>query len=91
MRAFFTRRADLHDPAVLAEVAAEIGLDPVAANAMLESGERAESVRQKETLWTARGITGVPAMAFAGRHLVTGAQGEDSYGRILEQLAKKAA
>jgi predicted DsbA family dithiol-disulfide isomerase len=91
MRAFFTRRADLHDPAVLAEIAAEIGLDPGAATAMIESGDRAESVRQKEALWTSRGITGVPAMVFAGHHLVTGAQGEDAYGRILEQLAKEAA
>ncbi|WP_417524418.1 DsbA family oxidoreductase [Marinovum sp.] len=91
MRAFFTRRENLHDPAVLAEVAAEIGLDPVAAIVMIEGGDRAESLRQQEALWTSRGITGVPAMVFAGRHLVTGAQGEETYGRILEQLAKEAA
>lgn len=91
MRAFFTRREDLHDPVVLAQVAAEIGLDPQAATAMIRAENRAESVRRKEALWTSRGITGVPAMVFAGRHLVTGAQGADAYGRILEQLAQEAA
>lgn len=91
MRAFFTRRADLHDPKVLAEVAAEIGLDPGTATAMIESGAREQSVRQKETFWTSRGITGVPAMVFAGLHLVTGAQGEDNYRRFLVHLAKETA
>ena len=43
--AFFTRREDLNNVDVLADVAASIGLDRDTACAMLESGERAESVR----------------------------------------------
>ena len=89
--AFFTRRADISDPEVLADLAEETGLDRAAALAMLESGERAEPVRQKERSWTDRGIQGVPAMVFAQRYLVTGAQGEDNYAQILRQLSQEAA
>lgn len=84
--AFFTRREDLNNMDVLADIATSIGLDCDAARAMLESGERAETVRKKERFWTSRGVTGVPAMVFDRQHLVTGAQGEDTYAGILQQL-----
>ena len=84
--AFFSRRADLNNMGVLADVATRIGLDCDTARAMLESGERAESVRKKERFWTSRGVTGVPAMIFNHQHLVTGAQGEETYTNILNQL-----
>ncbi|MGP6088924.1 DsbA family oxidoreductase [Antarctobacter jejuensis] len=89
--AFFTWRENIADPGVLADVAAEIGLERDAALAMLDSGDRADSVRQKEQFWTSRGITGVPAMIFARQHLVVGAQGEENYARILEHLDKEQA
>lgn len=84
--AFFTQREDLNNVDVLADVATSIGLDRDTARAMLESGERAESVRKKERFWTSRGVTGVPAMIFNHQHLVTGAQGEETYTNILNQL-----
>ncbi len=84
--AFFTQREDLNNVDVLADVAASIGLDRDTVRAMLESGERAESVRKKERFWTSRGVTGVPAMIFNHQHLVTGAQGEETYTKILNQL-----
>ena len=84
--AFFTQREDLNNVDVLADVATSIGLDRDTARAMLESGERAESVRKKERFWTSRGVTGVPAMIFNHQHLVTGAQGEETYTNNLNQL-----
>ena len=89
--AFFTRRENLNDPAVLAAAAERIGLDRDAALDALESGERVDSVRRKEQFWTSRGVTGVPAMIFQRQHLVTGAQGEDNYARILHHLADAQA
>ena len=84
--AFFTRREDLNNVDVLADVAASIGLDRDTARAMLNSEERAQTVREKEQFWTSRGVTGVPAMIFNRQHLVTGAQGEENYAKILKQL-----
>lgn len=89
--AFFTRREDLNNVVVLADVAASIGLARDTAFAMLDSGERADSVRENERFWSSRGITGVPAMIFNRQHLVTGAQGEETYANILNQLKGLAA
>ena len=84
--AFFTRRVNVSDTQVLADVAAEIGLNPEAALAMLQRGEQANSVRQQEQFWSSRGVQSVPSMIFERRHLVAGAQGEANYASILRQL-----
>lgn len=89
--AFFTRRADVSDMQVLADAAAGIGLNRANALAMFQSGKQADSVRQKEQFWIGQGIQGVPAMVFNQRHLVTGAQGEENYARILLHLQDNRA
>lgn len=90
--AYFTRRENISDTQVRADVATEIELNRDTLLAILESGEKAETVRRKEQFWTSNGIQGVPAMIFEGRHLVTGAQGEANYASILKQLeAARAA
>ncbi|MEL7114403.1 MAG: DsbA family oxidoreductase, partial [Pseudomonadota bacterium] len=78
--AFFTHRDDLNDPEVLVGVAESVGLDRAGAAHTLSQGTQADIVREKQAFWTAHGITGVPAMVFERRHLVTGAQGQVNYG-----------
>lgn len=89
--AYFTRRENVGDIKVLAAIAAQVGLNPDDATKMLEEGEKAEIVRQKEQFWTSNGVQGVPAMVFQREHLVTGARGEEGYAAILQQLATQAA
>lgn len=89
--AYSSRRENISDPEVLADVAAGIGLDRAAALAMLASGERAEAVREKERHWTARGVRGVPTMLFGGRHGVSGALGVATYARILHNISEARA
>ncbi|MEM8631670.1 MAG: DsbA family oxidoreductase [Pseudomonadota bacterium] len=84
--AFFTRREDVSDIHVLADVAATVALDRDAALAVLQSQSHAGPVREKQSFWTRQGIQGVPAMVFERKHLVTGAQGEDNYLKILDHL-----
>lgn len=86
--AHFTHRRDLSDRAVLADVAAEIGLDQDEALAVLEDQRFAEIVREHERFWLRQGIQGVPAVVFDSKHLVTGAQGSETYARILTQLTQ---
>ncbi len=86
--AHFTHRRNLSDNTVLAEVAAEIGLERTEALAVVEDQRFASEVRTAENAWLGQGIRGVPAMIFNRRHLVTGAQGVENYTRILEQLAE---
>tara|TARA_R110002111_G_scaffold199875_1_gene265285 strand:- start:111 stop:764 length:654 start_codon:yes stop_codon:yes gene_type:complete len=89
--AHFTQGRDLSDAAVLAEVAGEIGLDPSQALAVLADQRFAADVRQEQNFWIQQGIRGVPAVVFDRQHLVTGAQGVDSYTRILKQLTEQRA
>jgi predicted DsbA family dithiol-disulfide isomerase len=86
--AHFTHNRNLSDNAVLANVAAEIGLDLEEASAVLEDQRFAKEVREDEQRSIEQGINSVPAVIFNGRHLVSGAQGVENYTRILEQLAE---
>ena len=54
---------------------------------VLADGRYADMVRKEEALWTGRGIHAVPAMVFAGRYLVSGAQGVANYSEILRSSA----
>ena len=86
--AHFTHRRNLSDENVLADVAAEIGLERAEALAALMDQRFAADVRQAEQHWLSQGIQGVPAIIFNRRHLVTGAQGVENFTRILKQLAE---
>jgi predicted DsbA family dithiol-disulfide isomerase len=85
--AHFTHSRNLSDNNVLADVATEIGLDRSEALTILADQRFASDVRTAEKTWVSKGISGVPAVIFDHRHLVTGAQGVENYTRILEQLA----
>jgi predicted DsbA family dithiol-disulfide isomerase len=89
--AHFTNERDLSDDAVLVDIAAEIGLDRDEATAVLADQRFANDVRQQQTFWTQKGITGVPAVIFGQKHLVTGAQGVDNYKSMLNQLKQMAS
>ena len=90
--AHFTQGRDVSDQGVLVDVAEEVGLDRAQAVEVLESGSHADAVRELEGTWTGQGITGVPAMVFEGKYLVTGAQGAENYGQVIQQImAEKTA
>ncbi|MFY0610587.1 MAG: DsbA family oxidoreductase [Hyphomicrobiaceae bacterium] len=89
--AFFTHRRDLNDPHILAECAAEIGLDRNMALAILEEERYAQAVRDAEHHWLERGIHGVPAMVFEQRYLLTGAQGVENYTGALKRIVEQQA
>jgi predicted DsbA family dithiol-disulfide isomerase len=77
--AHFTDRRNLSDDAVLAHDDAR---------AVLNDQRFANDVRASEQFWQQQGISGVPAMVFDRKHLVTGAQGVENYTSILSQLAQ---
>ncbi|WP_300029090.1 DsbA family oxidoreductase [uncultured Roseobacter sp.] len=85
--AHFTDQRNLSDHAVLADIAAETGLDRDEALQVLADQRYAKDVREEEMFWQQQGITGVPAVVFDRKHLVTGAQGVENYTNILAQLA----
>ncbi|WP_282027460.1 DsbA family oxidoreductase [Ruegeria faecimaris] len=89
--AYFTNQKDVSNIDILLEAAETAGLDRNAARRVLESGAHAAPVREKQQYWTGRGISGVPAMVFGGKYLLTGAQGADSYTQVLQRCLTEAA
>lgn len=88
--AHFTHNRDLSDDSVLADIAAETGFDRDAALTILSSQDNAQNVRAQQQHWHSQGISGVPAMIFKSKYLVTGAQGAENYAGIFKQLAEMA-
>jgi predicted DsbA family dithiol-disulfide isomerase len=86
--AHFTHLRNLSDNTVLADISTEIGLDHAEALAVQSDQRFAAEVRQAEKHWVDQGVRGVPAVIFNRRHLVSGAQGVESFTSILEQLAQ---
>lgn len=86
-RAYFTEGRNVSDPAVLADGAAETGLEADAARAVLEGDDYAEAVRTSQQQAQRRGITGVPCYVFGDEHALTGAQPTDVFVEALDTLA----
>ncbi|WP_350558054.1 DsbA family oxidoreductase [Psychrobacter sp. CAL346-MNA-CIBAN-0220] len=86
--AHFTNNRNISDNAVLADIAAEIGLNRTEALAVLEDQRFAKEIRESVQRSQEQGIQSVPAVIFNGRHLVSGAQGVENYTSILKQLAE---
>ena len=89
--AYFTRQEDASDVAVLADAADRAGLDRQQAEALLQDGRYANSVRQAEREWIGRGIQGVPAYIFDNQYLVSGARGTDFFASAIARFASEKA
>ncbi|WP_294228622.1 DsbA family oxidoreductase [uncultured Shimia sp.] len=87
--AYFTQGRNVSDSNVLIDIAASVGLDAEEAEAVLKDERHADMVRQKEQFWTARGVSGVPTMVFDGKQATSGAQGVDTFTRLLKQLTSQ--
>lgn len=87
-KAHFSDGRNVSDLATLVEIAAGLGLDAGAARVALEGETMAWNVRSMQTFWTDKGVRGVPAMVFGGKHLLTGAQGVETYVKMLGRLGE---
>ncbi len=87
--AYFTDGKDVSDFGVLMDVAVSVGLDRDGAQSVLAEQRLADTVRAQQAFWTSRGVSGVPTMVFDGRHATSGAQGVETFTKILQQLAQE--
>lgn len=84
--AHFSQAKDVSDIEVLVATAKGVGLDAQEAREVLNSGSHAEETRRREQYWTSKGVSGVPSMIFAGKYLLTGAQGAQTYAQMLQKV-----
>jgi predicted DsbA family dithiol-disulfide isomerase len=86
LAAYFTEGRDVGDHAVLADIAANVGLDEKRAQQILESSEFANEVREREHFYTSHGIHGVPAIIINDKHLIEGGQPPEVFEQVLRQV-----
>jgi predicted DsbA family dithiol-disulfide isomerase len=91
LRAYFTEGQDMADRAVLAELAGEVGLDPVAAEALLASGAEADFVRAEREEAYGNGITAVPTFVVEGEWMLQGALDTVQWVRALTHIRDELA
>ncbi len=93
-RAYFSEGANIGKPGVLADLAAEVGIEPDALNAALESGRYTMRLKNNAMVAHNRNVDGVPTF-FIGEYPLVGAQSEDVMrqiiGRYVSKLASAAA
>ena len=73
-QAYFLQGRDIGDAAVLAEIAAEAGMDHAAVLGKLEQGIDAEVIEAEDRMARELGITGVPFFIIERRYGLSGAQ-----------------
>ncbi len=84
--AFFSRREDVNDAAVLVAAAERAGLDSAQANVVLSDARYASVVRQEQQQWLDREVHAVPTFVFQQQYIVPGAQDAEAFMRLLQKI-----
>lgn len=87
LRAYHGEGRNPSDPEVLADVAAQAGLDAARAREILQGNEFADAVRAEEQHWLRLGINSVPAVVVNQRHLIQGGQPAEVFEQALREIA----
>lgn len=72
---------------VLVELAGAVGLDTSRAKAIVDSGEFAAEVRDRERYWRQRGVSAVPTVVVNDSHVIEGAQPPEAFEQALRGIA----
>lgn len=84
--AYFSKGEDIGDPAVLARIAGENGLDADIVADLLARDADVDTVRQEAELFRQMGIAGVPTYVGLRRLAVQGAESADKLAKFLQTL-----
>ena len=90
LRAYFTERVAIGDPAELRRLAVEVGLDDAEVGRVLDGEEYGEDVRADEAQAHSYGITGVPFFVVDDRYGISGAQPTELFTEALHRAWKDA-
>ncbi len=86
--AYFQKGQDISETAVLAEIAGAKGMDKAVTERLLTSDADAEDIRARDAHARERGVSGVPTFVVANQHVVVGAQPEEVWAKVIEELAE---
>lgn len=86
MKAYFTEGKRLSDGEQLRAIAQSVGLDHEKVQAVLDSNEYAQEVRQDEAQAASLRINGVPFFVINETHALNGAQPVDVFKKVISEL-----
>ena len=87
LRAYHGEGRNPGSPDVLAELAAEVGLDGARARAIAEGDEFADEVRGRERHWVEMGVNGVPFVVVNDKYAIEGGQPPEIFEQALRKIA----
>ncbi|MCK8120439.1 MULTISPECIES: DsbA family oxidoreductase [Alteromonadales] len=87
--AFFTEKKDVSKQEVLLEEAGAVGISREKAIAALNNEEIKQKVRTLEAQWQQLGVSGVPTVVFDRTSALTGAQPQENFKQVLQELAQQ--
>jgi len=87
MELYFAEGADLSDPRVLIEAAANCGMDPDLVRRLLASDADIDRIENEANAAKEAGIDGVPCFVFGKSVIVTGAQSAEYLASAIERTA----
>ncbi len=87
LKAYFTDGLDIGDAEVLADCAADVGLDRSAVLEFLASDRGTAEVAAELDEARDEGITAVPTYVFNGKWAVPGAQEPETFAQVLRKMA----
>lgn len=90
LRAHFTEGENPGAREVLLACASQAGLDAERAAEVVDTGEYADAVRERERLYLDAGIHSVPAVIINDRHLIAGGQPPEVFEQALRQIAAES-
>lgn len=91
LRAYFSEGRDIGDAEVLVAIAAEAGLDRMAARVAIDEPMLHREIAALEARAQSWGIAGVPAFVFERRYLVSGAQEPQAFLQVMDKLVAEGA
>ncbi|WP_027965020.1 DsbA family oxidoreductase [Halalkalibacillus halophilus] len=86
MQAYFKEGKDVGDHEVLADCAADVGMNREAALEVLKREDYRDAVVHQQQTARQIGVTGVPFFVFNGKYAVSGAQASETFLEILEKV-----
>jgi predicted DsbA family dithiol-disulfide isomerase len=89
MKAYWQEARSIDDPALLQEIAEQVGLATENFAAVLANPAYDEAVSADVRLAQEYGLTGVPALVFANKYLVMGAQPYDMLKRVVDKILEE--
>ena len=72
---------------VLVAAARSVGLDPLRAQAIVDSNEFAHEVRAREQHWQRMGVSGVPFVVINNQYAIEGGQPPETFEQAFRQIA----